>query len=570
MADYNIVEKPVFSETMAKLESTSKAHANLFNEMFQTLLDNDRFTKEQVEELKKYVADGKKKVAAAVSEKEQATNADASFDEISDNIRKIKLAKGNATASDVLQGITFSNSNGGEQVGTMPNQSLEALKHSPIALGFHVYGDTWSETGGINTFLHAPKGYYDGNTWLGIACPNLKASNLMSGVQIGTDGAIMTGTATDDANAVNNDILEGKSAYVKGRKIEGGITSHARNPTAIPYIRNNNNRVEVAVPWGFYECYWEDGSYEYLTYEQIAQTIGLHSGVLRAEYNICGVQGDTYVVWTGDATAAASHILYGRTAWVNGKKITGEMPEWKAIAHTLNCGQTYTIPAGQHSGNGTVTANSLASQTSATATANDIVAGKTAWANGQKITGTIKKRDAVEYTIACGNLMVLPEGYYSRITLHGETLANQTQGTATANDIITGKTAWVNGSKLTGKASGLISKEYVIYDAAVYCADIAAYTFVNITDAKYACQTAIFKVTIMDTANKYEIFNGNVVLGDHFSTGISFIYNYKPFKLRIQVNSNGNVQCTFDNMLDASNINLNLASVYIELSHILS
>ena len=51
----------------------------------------------------------------------------------------------------------------------------------------------------------------------------------------------------------------------------------------------------------------------------------------------------------------------------------------------LNCGDTYNIPEGA---TGTVTANSLASQTQATAVASNIINGKTAYVNGNKITGT--------------------------------------------------------------------------------------------------------------------------------------------------------------------------------------
>ena len=58
-----------------------------------------------------------------------------------------------------------------------------------------------------------------------------------------------------------------------------------------------------------------------------------------------------------------------------------------AVSKTLNAGQSYTIPAGYHNGSRKVTANSLASQTQATATANNLPSGVTAWVNGNKITG---------------------------------------------------------------------------------------------------------------------------------------------------------------------------------------
>ena len=93
----------------------------------------------------------------------------------------------------------------------------------------------------------------------------------------------------------------------------------------------------------------------------------------------------------GQTNADAGHILKDYKAYSKGKLVTGTMANNGAVSTTLNCGQSYTIPTGYHNGSGKVTANSLASQTQATATAVDITSGKTAWINGQMITGTLKE-----------------------------------------------------------------------------------------------------------------------------------------------------------------------------------
>ena len=68
------------------------------------------------------------------------------------------------------------------------------------------------------------------------------------------------------------------------------------------------------------------------------------------------VQGtNTYDSDTTDANASASEILSGRTAYVNKNKITGEMPNNGAVSGTISTkADTYTVPAGYHSGLGTV------------------------------------------------------------------------------------------------------------------------------------------------------------------------------------------------------------------------
>ena len=103
------------------------------------------------------------------------------------------------------------------------------------------------------------------------------------------------------------------------------------------------------------------------------------------------VSADTLANQTA-GTAAAGDVLISKTAYVNGSKVTGTMPEQGAKSKELACGEAYTIPAGHHNGQGKVTAKSLASQTGATAVATKLLAGLTAWVNGNKITGTMANK----------------------------------------------------------------------------------------------------------------------------------------------------------------------------------
>ena len=63
---------------------------------------------------------------------------------------------------------------------------------------------------------------------------------------------------------------------------------------------------------------------------------------------------NTYDADTSDANATANQILSTRTAYVNGVKITGDMPNRGAITGTISTLSPYTVPAGFHDGSGTV------------------------------------------------------------------------------------------------------------------------------------------------------------------------------------------------------------------------
>lgn len=83
----------------------------------------------------------------------------------------------------------------------------------------------------------------------------------------------------------------------------------------------------------------------------------------------------TYNADTSDATATADEILATKTAYVNGSKVTGSMPNRGAVTGTISTkAQQYTIRQGYHDGSGKV---SIASSEQAKIIAGNIRQGVT-------------------------------------------------------------------------------------------------------------------------------------------------------------------------------------------------
>lgn len=96
-----------------------------------------------------------------------------------------------------------------------------------------------------------------------------------------------------------------------------------------------------------------------------------------------------------ETTLADSQALSGQT-FLKFNPVTklferrvGGMTNRGAVIQELGAGGSYTIPEGFHNGSGKVSTKSLASQTPGDSAAGHILAGRTAWVNGSKITGTI-------------------------------------------------------------------------------------------------------------------------------------------------------------------------------------
>lgn len=102
------------------------------------------------------------------------------------------------------------------------------------------------------------------------------------------------------------------------------------------------------------------------------------------------VKGLGFRVVTGDIKDAATtpdKVLAPNVFYGNDGRQIGTMPNRGGMSAELSAGGSVSILEGYHNGEGVVRAQDLASQTAGDAGAGNIDSGKTAWVNGIKVTG---------------------------------------------------------------------------------------------------------------------------------------------------------------------------------------
>lgn len=251
-----------------------------------------------------------------------------------------------------------------------------------------------------------------------------KTAYIATGKVTGT----FKGIDTSDATATEADLLSGKIAYVNGNKITGTIASKEAQtyvPSASEQVINSGQYLAgaqtiIAVPTEEKSITPSSSTQEvaptagkFLNKVTVSGDANLVADNIKNGVSIFGVQGTLTSLDTSDANATAADILTGKTAYVNGSKVTGSIPSVEAatitpgtLNQTINAGQ-YVAGAQTIKGEPNLLAENIKNGVSifgvsgtynpstgidtsdATAAANQILEGATAYVNGEKITGTV-------------------------------------------------------------------------------------------------------------------------------------------------------------------------------------
>ena len=364
----------------------------------------------------------------------------------------VDTTTGDATAVELLLGKK-SWVDGKEITGTMPNHAAAVLKaapaNQPIPAGFY-----------------NGAGYVEGD-------PDLVTGNIRAGVNIfGVAGkAEVVDTTTGDATAV--ELLLGKKSWVDGKEITGTMPNHA---AAVLKAAPANQ----PIPAGFYNgAGYVEGDPDLVT------------GNVRAGVNLFGVAGKAEVVDTTTGDATAVELLLSKKSWVDGKEITGTMPNNAAVIMKPGIANQ-PIVAGFHNGSGhvvgdaaLVTANiragvsvfgipgkvEVVDTTTGDATAAEVLLSKKSWVDGKEITGTMPNNAAVimkpgiaNQPIAAGfhdgkghvvgDAALVTANIRAGVSVFGVAgkaeVVDTTSGDAIAGELMLNKKAWVDGKEIVG------------------------------------------------------------------------------------------------------------------------
>ncbi len=259
----------------------------------------------------------------------------------------------------------------------------------------------------------------------------------------------------------------------------------------------------------------------------VAVDADLASANLRSGVSVFGVAGAPAVVNTASGNATTNQILAGCVAWANGSAITGAIPTRTLAATTVVVNAGYylathlaAVDADLATANlrgGTtlfgVTGSPMVVNTaSGTATTNDVLAGRVAWVDGAAVTGAIPVRILTDTSVVVHagyyeadalntvDTDLSPDNILSGTSIFGVTglpyVVNTGSGNATANQILAGRVAWVDGAAITGTIpTRILSDTTTVVGAGYYAATALDDVDPQLVATNLRADVSIFGVT---------------------------------------------------------------------------
>ena len=313
-----------------------------------------------------------------------------------------------------------------------------------------------------------------------------------------SDTLDVIGVDSSDATALSTDIMKGKTAYVNNVKVTGTVEAKT-NVDFKNAVISGLTDVETGEYKGFKLSLTNEltnseiiNSASTLTTTVSKSILSSADPNLKAEnivtgkeiFGIEGTGGASGGVDTTDANAVATNIENGKTAYVNGAKVTGTLP---VVA----------------SGNEVSATNSNV----VTATETDGVSvllksdAKRILEQGAGLKATISNSDLVDLINGpvSANATVKAENIKSGVTILGVTGTFTDDADAVAGNIEKGKTAYVGGNKITGTLETMTTP---------VAANTVSY---NTTDGKVTLTTPVATPEIVKNSISMEVAQADVV-----------------------------------------------------------
>lgn len=248
---------------------------------------------------------------------------------------------------------------------------------------------------------------------------NIVPENIKSGVSVlGVEGTLNGGIDTSDADATSDDIVSPKTAYVNGERIEGTMKLiNVQDPNAYYGIGDestvfmDNNSITFYDRISVRHCYEQNSFVGVgMSFDEFNGQVGITPEKI--------VEGNTLFGVNGTATE-----LKGQTKSITPTtKLQTIIPDenYNGITSVEVSAVTSAIDENIKAENiksgveilgviGTLELGTGVDTSDADATADDIVSPKTAYVNGEKITGTINA-DSTEFGDVCDNVTINPNG----------------------------------------------------------------------------------------------------------------------------------------------------------------